>query len=431
MDLLTANDRLGHHPESWYAATALDLPHFAPLAGETRADVCIVGGGFTGLSCALTLAEAGRRVVVLEASRVGAGASGRNGGHLASGQRVDQQTLERRHGREAAARLWHLGEAAKAHVKGLIDRHGIDCQFRPGVAHLAERAADARDEAAYVDFLGKRYGYTAAEALDAEASHAICPSPRYVGGSMDWGAGHLHPLRFVQGLARAADAAGATLHETSRVTSVEEGLVRTEAGAVRAEHIVLAGNGYLGNLAPPVARRVMPINNFIAATEPLGARVEEVLRKDVAVADCRFVVSYFRLSPDKRLLFGGGENYGYRFPADIAGFVRKQMCEIFPALRDVRIDHAWGGTLAITMSRMPYMVRLSPRMLSASGFSGHGVGTAPHAGHLMAQAILGESDGFDTFSALPARPFPGGAYLRNPLLVLGMTWYALRDRLGV
>lgn len=430
MDLLTANDRPGRYPKSWYAATALDLPRFPPLSGETRADVCIVGAGYTGLSCALSLAEAGRSVVVVEASRVGFGASGRNGGQLGSGQRVDQETLEARHGRAAADRLWHLGQDAIAHVKALITRHGIDCQFRPGVAHLAERARDARDEAAYADFLRDRYGYDEITPLDAEASAALCPSPRYKGGSLDRGAGHLHPLRFVQGLAKAAAAAGVVIHEDSRATEVADGCVRTGAAMVRAEHVVLAANGYLGDLAPPVARHVMPINNYIAATEPLGDRAAEVLTEDVAVADSRFVVNYFRLSPDKRLLFGGGESYGYRFPADIAGFVRKPMTGIFPHLHDVKIDYAWGGTLAITMARMPYLVRLSPRMLSASGYSGHGVGTATHAGHLMAQAILGETEGFDAFAALPTTPFPGGALLRSPLLALGMSWYALRDRLG-
>jgi len=407
------------------------MPRFAPLSGEARADVCVVGAGYTGLSCALDLARAGRRVIVLEASRVGFGASGRNGGQLGSGQRLDQPSLEKRFGRERADALWQLGEDAKAHVKSLIATHAIDCQFRPGVAHVGETAQDAREIAEKVAFVTERYGYTEAEVLDAEACNALCPSPRYKGGMIDWGAGHLNPLRLVQGLARAAVGAGAVLHEGSRVTSVENGIVRTEAGVVRAEHIVLAGNGYLGGLAPQVARHVMPINNFITATAPLGAKADRVLTRDVAVADSRFVVSYFRLSPDKRLLFGGGETYSYRFPKDIASFVRKQMCEIFPHLRDVPIDYAWGGTLAITMSRMPYIARLSPRMLSASGYSGHGVGTATHAGHLMARAIAGEQDGFETFSTLPATPFPGGAALRSPLLVLGMTWFALRDRLGI
>jgi gamma-glutamylputrescine oxidase len=199
---------------------------------------------------------------------------------------------------------------------------------------------------------------------------------------------------------------------------------------VTADHVILACNGYLGGLNGKVAARVMPINNFVVATEPLGDDADRVLTRDVGVADSRFVVNYFRLSRDRRLLFGGGESYGYRFP-DIEATVRKPMRQVFPHLADVRIDYAWGGTLAITMKRMPYLARVAPNILSASGYSGHGVGNATQAGQLMAQAVLGESDGFDTMAAVPAPAFPGGAALRSPLLALAMTWYALRDRLGV
>ncbi|MGX9354591.1 NAD(P)/FAD-dependent oxidoreductase [Roseobacteraceae bacterium S113] len=430
MDLLTANDRPGHYPDSWYAATAAQLAPFPKLQGSTKADVCIVGAGFTGLSCALSLAKAGRRVVVLEASRVGFGASGRNGGQLGSGQRQDQKSLERMIGPEAARRMWELGEDAKAHVTDLIETHEIDCHLKMGLAWVGEDASDAKDLQDYAGFLRDRYGYAGAEALDGAALHEICPSPAYRGGMIDWQAGHLHPLRFAQGLAQAAAEAGAQIHENTRVIGIEDGKVQTDAGIVDAGHIVLACNGYLGGLAPKVAARVMPINNFIAATEPLGERTQDVLRRDVAVADSRFVVNYFRLSHDGRLLFGGGETYGYRFPNDIAAKVRKPMLEIFPSLADARIDYAWGGTLAITMKRLPYVARIGPRMLSASGYSGHGVGTATHAGHLMARAIEGETDGFDALAALPCTPFPGGPAMRSPLLVLAMSWYALRDRLG-
>ena len=207
--------------------------------------------------------------------------------------------------------------------------------------------------------------------------------------------------------------------------------MQTDAGHVTADHVILGCNGYLGGLNRKVAARVMPINNFIAATEPLGDGIKDVLPRDVAVADSRFVVNYFRLSHDGRLLFGGGESYGYKFPADIASTVRKPMSVIFPHLKDVRIDYAWGGTLGITMKRLPYLARVAPNILSASGYSGHGVGTATHAGYLMAKAVEGQTDGFDTMAAIPTLPFPGGAAFRNPLLVLAMTWYAMRDRLSV
>ncbi len=249
-----------------------------------------------------------------------------------------------------------------------------------------------------------------------------------------WTRRHLHPLRYALGLARAAMAAGVRIHEGTEAHHIEGGpkpVVQTAQGRITADHAILATNGYMQGLSRPVAARVMPINNFIAATEPLGDRAAEVLTRDVAVSDSRFVVNYFRLSHDKRLLFGGGESYGYRFPADIAAKVRKPMLKVFPHLRDVRIDHAWGGTLAITVKRLPYLARIAPNVLSASGYSGHGVGTATHAGWLMAKAVAGESDGFDAFAALPATPFPGGATLQSPLLALAMSWYALRDRLGV
>ncbi|WP_370301352.1 NAD(P)/FAD-dependent oxidoreductase [Pseudooceanicola sp.] len=434
MDLLFSNDRRGEYPPSWYAATATPLPPFAPLKGETRADICVVGGGYTGLSAALHLAEAGFDVVQAEAQRVGFGASGRNGGQLGSGQRMEQDALERLMGDPEAAKLWTLAEEAKALVRDLIARHGIDCDLKPGVTHFGFTAAEMDELHHYADHLNTRYGYDQIEKLDRDAGQALCPSPAYAGGTLDMGAGHLHPLNYALGLARAAQAAGVRIHEATQVRWIDEGrpaVLHTDQGRITADHVILACNGYLGGLSRKVAARVMPINNFIAATEPLGDAAAKVLTRDVAVADTKFVVNYFRLSADGRLLFGGGESYGYRFPADIAAKVRKPMTGIFPHLQDVRIDYAWGGTLAITIRRMPFLARLAPNMLSASGYSGHGVGTATHAGKLMALAIQGEAEGFDTLSRVPTPAFPGGPALRNPLLVLAMSWYALRDRLGI
>ncbi len=434
LNLLHANDRPGTYPKSWYAATATPAVHYPSLSGGVRADVCIVGAGYTGLSAALHLAEAGRSVVLLDAQRVGFGASGRNGGQLGSGQRQDQEALEAMIGPDDAAKLWSLGEEAKDLVKGLIARHDIDCHLKPGVAWTAQRKRDVRHLHDYGHHLADRYGYDQIEILDRDACHAMCPSPAYRGGILDHGAAHLHPLNFALGLARAATAAGVQIHERSEVTAIEDGPlveVRTGEGTVRADHVLLACNGYLGGLNAQVAARVMPINNFIAATEPLGAEAARVLARDVAVADSKFVVNYFRLSHDGRLLFGGGESYGYRFPSDIAAKVRRPMTEIFPHLADVKIDYAWGGTLGITMKRLPYLARLGPRILSASGYSGHGVGTATHAGRLMAEAIAGQSEGFNTMARIPSTPFPGGPGMRTPLLVLAMTWFALRDRLGI
>ena len=434
MNLLHANDRPGQYPESWYAATAEALPPFDTLKGEQRADVCVVGGGFTGLSAALHLAEAGLDVVLLEAQRVGFGASGRNGGQLGSGQRQDQHTLERMLGDSDAARYWELAEDAKSLVKSLISRHGIDCYLKPGVAHACFTAREMAEEHDYARHLQDRYGYDQIEILDRDAFHALCPSPAYHGGILDKGAAHLHPLRYALGLARAARDAGVRIHERAEVHNIAEGqpaTVQTAQGRVTADHVILACNGYLGGLNRKIAARVMPINNFILATEPLGDEAARVLTRDVAVADTKFVVNYFRLSHDKRLLFGGGESYGYRFPRDIRATVMKPMLEIYPHLRDVRVDYTWGGTLAITMKRLPYLARLGPNMLTASGYSGHGVGTATHCGRLMAEAVRGATEGFDTMSQLPTPRFPGGGALRSPLLVLAMSWYAMRDRLGL
>lgn len=434
MNLLYANDKRGAYPDSWYAATATPSPERAALRGEVRADVCVVGAGYTGLSAALHLAEAGLSVVVVEAHRAGFGASGRNGGQLGSGQRADQTDLETMVGRDDAAKLWELAEEAKDLVKGLITTHEIECDLKPGVAHCGFTAREMAEGHAYAAHLERVYGYDQIELLDKDAFAAVCPSPAYHGGAIDWGAAHLHPLNYALGLARVAERAGAVIFENTQVHHIEEGsahVVRTDRGRVLADHVILACNGYLGGLNRKVAARVMPINNFIAATRPLGEEAAHVLAKDIAVADSKFVVNYFRLSRDKRLLFGGGETYGYRFPKDISALVRKPMSQIFPHLRDVQIDYAWGGTLAITMKRLPYLARVGRNILSGSGYSGHGVGTATHAGYLMAKAIQGQAEGFDTMARIPTTPFPGGAGFRSPLLVLAMSWYALRDRLGL
>ena len=433
MNLLYSNDTKGAFPRSWYAATAHERTPAPQLRGDAAADICVVGGGFTGLSAALHLAERGYSVALIEAHRVGFGASGRNGGQLGSGQRVEQTDLEKMVGEAEALKLWELAENAKNLVKQLISKHNIDCDLKPGIAHSMFAASETAHEHAYVEHLQSRYGYDQITALSEEALSAVCPSPRYKGGSLDMGAAHLHPLNYALGLARACEKAGVTFYENTHVHHIEDGAkvtVRCDTGRVLADHVILAANGYLGGLNRRVAGRVMPINNFIAATEPLGEDAARVLTKDIAVADSKFVVNYFRLSSDNRLLFGGGESYGYKFP-DIDKTVRKPMIDIYPHLKDIRFDYTWGGTLAITMKRLPYLARLAPNILSASGYSGHGVGTATQAGKLMADAIAGEATGFDTMARIPNTPFPGGAALRTPLLTLAMTWYALRDRLGV
>jgi len=430
MNLLFANDRAGQYPASFYAATATPLPLQSPLKGAAKADVCIIGGGYTGLSAALHLSERGYSVRLLEAHRVGFGASGRNGGQFGPGQRIEQNTIERMVGRDDALKLWQMGLDARDLVHDLVARHSMDCPITPGVIHADWQASRVRQSHAYAGTLARKYGYTDIEPLDRTQIQTIVKSTSYQGGVLDHGAGHLHPLRYALGLARAALAAGAVIHENALVVAVEPGqqpIIRTQTGHVQADHVLLAANGYMGGLVPQNASRVMPINNFIIATEPLPEGV--VLTRNVAVADTKFVVNYFHLSDDNRLLFGGGESYGYRFP-DIIRTVRKPMLQVFPHLADMKIDYAWGGTLAITMNRLPCFLRVAPNILTASGYSGHGVALATLAGKVMAEAVAGQSERFDLMAKLPTPAFPGGRALRNPLLALAMTWYGLRDRLG-
>ncbi|MEO8244025.1 MAG: FAD-binding oxidoreductase [bacterium] len=434
MNLLHANDRKGAYPASFYAATATPLAAFPPLQAPTTADVCVIGGGYTGLSAALHLAQRGLSVVLLEAHRVGFGASGRNGGQVGSGQRQDQDWLEATVGRDPAHRLWDLAEEAKSLVKTLIRDHAMPVTFHPGVAHACYTDAETRHAHAYADKLRRDYGYTQIEPLDQTAIRRLIGSKAYKGGEVDRGAGHVHPLNYAIGLAVAAAKAGVRIHETSEVLRLDHGakpVVHTAAGRVTADQVILACNGYLGGLEPMVAARVMPINNFIVATEPLGPRAAEVLAEPVAVADSKFVVNYWRLSEDNRLLFGGGETYGYRFPADIVKTVMKPMLAVYPQLGGTRIDYAWGGTLAITMNRMPCFLRPASNVLSASGYSGHGVAMATLAGKILAEAVATRTERFDLMASVPQHAFPGGGALRWPLLVLAMTWYSMRDRLGL
>lgn len=433
MNLLYVNDRPGEYPASWYAATRTPFAPLPALQGDVRADVCVVGAGYTGLSAALHLAQAGLSVVVLEAQRVGFGASGRNGGQVGSGQRQDQDTLERMVGRDDARHLWDLAEEAKGMVRSLIADHAMPVRFHPGIAHACYSRAEVDDARRYAEKLARDYGYSQVQPLDRDGIRALIGSDAFAGGEVDRGAGHVHPLNYAIGLAQAAQAAGAVIHERSEVTRIDDGprpVVHSAQGSVTCGHVLLACNGYLGGLEPQVAARVMPINNFIVATEPLGERAHDVLSEPVAVADTKFVVNYWRLSEDNRLLFGGGESYGWRFP-DIVATVRKPMLKVYPHLADVKIDHAWGGTLAITMTRNPCFIRPRRNILSASGYSGHGVALATLAGRVMAEAVQGQTARFDVLERLPTPRFPGGMALRHPLLVLAMTWYALRDRLGL
>jgi gamma-glutamylputrescine oxidase len=419
-------------PRSYYAATANPAPTQPPLRGEVSADLVVVGGGCTGLSAALHAAERGLSVVLLEGGRIGWGASGRNGGQMIPGLRKGAAELTRAYGAERASALFHLALEARSLVLDLIQRHAIACDLKT-TGHLlaAVKASDLHNMDEELEYLTRVMGYAHAERLDERQARAQVDTP-YHGGLLDRMGGHLHPLNYTLGLADAARAAGVTLYEQSEAIGLETapGRVRvtTAEGAVTARHAILAGDALLTGLAPRVNSRIMPVANYIVATEPLGDEARRLIPHDVAVSDSRFVVNYYRLSADGRLLFGGGERYTRDPPPDIAGFVRPFMERTFPQLRGRPITHAWGGLVSITNTRLPHVGR-EGEVLFAHGYSGMGVILSTLAGKLLVEALAGETGRFDLFAALEPPAFPGGVALRGPLHVLGMLWYALQDRL--
>jgi gamma-glutamylputrescine oxidase len=418
---------------SWYYATAKDLHDYPALEGCISVDVCIIGAGYTGLSAALELAERGCSVVVLEAHRLGSGASGRNGGVLGMGQRQGQDVLEAWLGRDAARQLWEIGLEANALVRQRIARFDIDCDLKDGELHVAHRARYEGEYWAYADLLADSYGYSACRKVSREEVADLLGNDTYYGGYVDGNAGHLHPLNLALGLGRACRMLGVQIFEHSAALGLQSGdrvEVRTARGRVDAQRVVVACNGYLDRLEPSLAAYQMPINNFVLATEPLGAdRARQINRDDLAVVDSRFVVNYFHMTPDHRLIFGGGENYSPRFPRDLKSFVRRHMLAVYPDLADVAIDHAWGGTLAITLKRMPHFGRRGESVFWAQGYSGHGIAMGNMGGKLIAEAITGTTERFDLIARLPHRRFPGGRWLRRPALVAGMLYYAALDRI--
>jgi len=421
------------HPPSYYHATAGVRPQTAPLAGARRVGVAIIGGGFTGLGAACELARQGIDTALIEADSLGAGASGLNGGQAHIGQRRDQLWLERVMGPADARKLWDLALDARAELGALVAANP-DCAFTPGVFEADHKPRFVAETRAYVRHLNEAYDYPHVRFVDAEETRAMVASQDYHGGRLDMLAGHLHPLNLTLALGRAAQAAGAQIFTATPATKLMRSAagweITTPQGQIVAGKVILAGDGLLQRLYAPLDARVMPINNFIAVTEPLGQeRAEALIRHGYAVSDSRFVVYYFRTTPDHRLLFGGGENYSYKFPADIAGFVRPHILRIFPQLADVGIAYAWGGTLGITAKRMPYVAEMAPGLFTAAGYSGLGVVLAPYFGKVLAQAIAGERMNFDLLARVPHMRFPGGPALRWPSLVVAMSFYALRDRL--
>lgn len=416
---------------SYYSASTNKSLAFAKLEGEQTADVCVVGAGYTGLSSALHLAERGFKVIVIEAETVGFGASGRNGGHVGIGQRQDQQYLEARFGREVAATLWQMSLEAVETVKEIIQNHRIKCDLKHGNVHFAHREKYTSELEEEVAFLADRYGFDQMEYVPKERLSEVICSEAYHGALIDRASKHLHPLNFLLGMAEAATRAGVVIYENSRVTSYSGTplVVKTDNGQVIAGEMILACNGYIEKLEPKINGYIMPINNFILATEPLSDKLAaQVAPLDTSMSDSRFVVNYWKLSGDNRLLFGGGENYRRGFPSDIKSFVRKYMLRVYPQLADSKIDYGWGGRVAITLNRLPHFGRIQDNIWYMQGYSGHGVPTATFAGKLIAEAISGKLERFDLMANLPTTKFPGGTLLRWPGMVTGMLYYALRDR---
>jgi gamma-glutamylputrescine oxidase len=419
--------------ESWYAATRHPAPTRPPLQGTVEADVCVVGGGLSGCSTALHLAGRGYRVVLLEAQRIGWGASGRSGAQAIPGIAADQRKLTRLVGAADARRLWDVTVEGLDLLRELIARHRIACDYVPGQMHVAVKPRQVEELRAWVDELAREYAYTTARFVEREELRSVLATDRYLAGVIDSNSGHLHPLNYTLGLAAAAERAGATVFEGSRAIAWTDGdpvRVSTAAGEVRCRHLALCGNAWLGPLAPRLADRIMAVGTYIVATEPLGAeRASALIRSNAAVTDVNWVLDYFRRSSDHRLLFGGRVSYSGLDAFDTAQATRARLLRVFPQLADVRVEYAWGGYVDITLNRAPDFGRLAPNVYYLQGFSGHGIVLTGIAGKLLAEAIAGTAERFDVFTRIPHRRFPGGRALRRPALVLAMLWYRLRDLL--
>jgi gamma-glutamylputrescine oxidase len=440
MPLLDTDRELTRH--SYYAATASRMQHFAALQGDAGAcDVAIVGGGLAGLSAAIDLRDRGFDVVLLEAHEIGWGASGRNGGQAIHGLACDQATIEAQLGREAAQRVFDMSIESLDLMRERCARFAIDCDWRDGHLAVATSERKARHLHADVDTLQARYGYPL-QWIDHVELPGWIASPSYVAGAHDPRSGHLHPLKYCFGLARAAASLGVRLHEGTVVTRIDAGresvTLRTAAGAsLRARQLLLAGNVYLQELAPALApqlaARIMPVGTYIVCSKAMSAgQAAALIPCGAAVCDTNFVLDYFRTTADHRMLYGGRVSYSTATPMNLAGSMQKRMAQTFPQLRDVEVEYAWGGFVDISMNRAPDFGRvpaLGGQVYYLQGFSGHGLALTGLAGKLVAEAMAGDAARFDTFARLKHRPFPGGRALRTPALVLGMAYYRLKDLL--
>ncbi|HEU0225869.1 MAG TPA: FAD-binding oxidoreductase [Steroidobacteraceae bacterium] len=419
--------------QSWYEASVVRPAARPVLAGDIAADVCVVGGGLAGVSTALHLAERGYRVALLEAERIGFGASGRSGAQFLPGYASGQGVLESQLGRGDAQRLWDFTLEGLDLVRERVARHRIDCDLVHGQAHVAIKPRQERELAAWQEELAGTYGYRSTRMMDRSELEGLLATRRYRAGLFDSNAAHCHPLRYLLGLAAAAEAAGVRIFEGSRVTSLERGaapLLRTAGGTVRAKQVALCGNIGQREFAPVLARKTLGIATYIVATRPLGPeRAASLIRNNMAVTDINWILDYFRRSSDHRLLFGGRVSYSGIDPVGTRRATRLRMLQVFPQLADAEIEYAWGGFIDITMNRAPQFGRLDPNVYYLQGFSGHGMVLTGIAGKVLAEAMAGQSERFDVYARIRHRDFPGGMALRRPTLVLAMLWFRLRDLL--
>ncbi|MGD8203054.1 NAD(P)/FAD-dependent oxidoreductase [Pantoea sp. FN0305] len=424
-----------NHVDSYYAATANSHQPWPQLDGSVQCDVCIIGAGFTGLSSALFLTEAGYEVVVLEAESVGYGASGRNGGQVVNSYSRDIDVIEQRYGTDAARMLGSMMFEGADIIRDRIDRYAIDCDYRPGGIFAALNARQMQHLRTQQQ-LWERYGNHQLELLDERGIRRAIGTERYVGGLLDRRGGHLHPLNLALGEAEAIRRHGGRIYEQSAVEKVTYGtpnIVKTARGDVSAKFVIFAGNAYLApELEPRLSRKSMPCGSQIVTTEPLSVdQALALLPDNYCVEDCNYLLDYFRLTVDNRLLYGGGVIYGAREPQDIAALIRPKLLKTFPQLQNVKLSHCWSGNFLLTLSRMPQLGRLDKQVYYIQGDSGHGVTFTHLAGKLVAETLRGDAERFDAFARLPHLPFPGGRRFKVPLTAVGAAWYALRDRLGV
>lgn len=426
---------MASYVESYYRDTrTVSLTGTRQLAGHHKVDVAVVGGGMTGCSAALHLAERGYKVTLLEANRIGWGASGRSGGQILNGFGTEMAVLEKALGTQGARQAWEMSREAVRLTTSLIEKHQIPCDFKWGAIDAAVKPRHMRAFREYVSVMREKYDYDAHEWLDRQALRERVQSDAYIGGVRDPNGGHLHPLNYTLGVARAAQNAGADLHEGSPVVKLEHGNkvhLTTHKGSIEADFAVLAGNAYLGgDLEPALRGKIMPIGNYIVATEPLtDEQVANTLPGDDAVADANFVLDYYHLSGDHRMLYGGQVSYGNKPPRNLRNKMVEKLARLFPALTGVGIDYQWGGSVGITMNRAPHMGRIGSNIYFSHGYSGHGMALTGLAGKLMAEAIAGQTERFDLYTGIKHRRFPGGDRLRTPILVLATNFYRLRDSL--